>query len=405
MKKNPILKRLETELDAARKAGTYKRLRPLESPIGAQAKMQNIGQVLVMSSNDYLGFSNHPQIVAAAKKALDMYGASTASVRFICGTLAVHDELEHLLAQLHGTEAAMTYSSCWAANTGLTPAITVPGDVVISDALNHASIIDGCRMVAKGVVREVYQHADMNDLERLLKQHQDAPGRVVITDGVFSMEGDLAPLDKIAELCQRYSALLVLDDSHGLGVVGRTGKGVAELYNVMDQIDVYTGTLGKALGAGTGGFVAGPRAVTEMLVQRSRPHLFSNALPASVAGAGVASLELLRAHPEKPQSLMKKAAHLREAFRKRGIESLEGQSAIVPVILGETARAIAVAERMLARHIFVTGFGFPVVPEGHARLRFQVSDAHSYEQLDQAADALSECLQEAKEGAAVAAAR
>lgn len=304
----------------------------------------------------------------------------------------MHQKLEQELATFHGTEAALTYSSCWAANTGLFSAITGPGDVILSDELNHASLIDGIRMTGKGVIRTVYKHSDMDDLEEKLRNHEDARSRMIVTDGVFSMEGDIAQLDKIVALAKTYDALVVLDDSHGLGVMGKTGLGTAEHFGVMDQVDIFTGTLGKALAAGTGGFVAGPKVITETLIQKSRPHLFSNALPASVAAAGRKSLQLLKQDPKRVTALQLKAAAFRARLRELNLNPLSGDSAVVPVIVGETATAIRLASELLERGIFVTGFGFPVVPEGEARLRFQVSAAHTDAQLEEAATLLKELL-------------
>ncbi|WP_169569618.1 glycine C-acetyltransferase [Sneathiella limimaris] len=390
---NQLLDRLSDNLKAAETSGTYKHLKSIEGPIGAQIKLEGKEGVSLLSSNDYLGLANHPEVVEAARGALLDYGASTASVRFICGTQDIHQRLEAALADLHGTEAALTYSSCWAANTGLFAAICGEGDVILSDELNHASLIDGIRATGKGVVRKVYSHSDMADLERLLKEYSGSPSRIIVTDGVFSMEGDIAPLDQVVKLAEEYDALIVLDDSHGLGVLGATGLGVAEHFGVLDQIDIFTGTLGKALGAGTGGFVAGPKAVTETLIQKSRPHLFSNALPPSVAAAGLKSIELLKSHPEWVAALQEKAGWFRNYLRELGLSPLEGDSAIVPVILGETSTAIRIAGELLKEGIFVTGFGFPVVPEGEARLRFQVSRAHSKEQLEEVAITLKKCLE------------
>ncbi|WP_373086525.1 glycine C-acetyltransferase [Sneathiella sp.] len=389
---NTLIARLNDDLEAAEKNGTYKKLKIIESPISDKIWLEGKGEVTLLSSNDYLGFANHPEIISTARDALLSYGASTASVRFICGTQSVHQTLEVDLARFHGTEAALTYSSCWSANTGLFAAITTADDVILSDALNHASLIDGIRMTAKGVVRDVYKHADMADLEAKLQAHENAPSRLIVTDGVFSMEGDIAPLDQIVALARKYDALIVLDDSHGLGVMGKTGHGTAEHFGVMDGIDIFTGTLGKALGAGTGGFVAGPRAVTETLIQKSRPHLFSNALPASVAAAGSKALELLERHPALVSDLQEKAAKFRARLKDLGLNPLEGDSAVVPVIVGETATAIRLAGELLDKGIFVTGFGFPVVPEGEARLRFQISAAHTEDELEAAATTLKDCL-------------
>ncbi|MBE7637816.1 glycine C-acetyltransferase [Sneathiella sp. P13V-1] len=387
-----LLERLAGQLQKAEENGTYKHLRSLESAIGARVELEGQGQVTLFCSNDYLGFANDPIVVSAAKQALDHFGASTASVRFICGTQTVHEKLEKDLASLHGTEAALTYSSCWAANTGLFSAICGEGDVILSDELNHASLIDGIRVAGKGVQKQVYKHSDMADLEEKLEAAILAPARIIVTDGVFSMEGDIAPLDQIVELADKYDALIVLDDSHGLGVMGQHGLGVAEHYGVLDQIDIFTGTLGKALGAGTGGFVACPSSVRETLIQKSRPHLFSNALPPSVAAAGSTSIQLLQDDPQRVAVLQKKANWFRSYLQDLGLKPLVGESAIVPVILGQTATAIEVASKMLEKGIFVTGFGFPVVPEGEARVRFQVSYLHNEEDLKQAADTLASII-------------
>ncbi len=390
--RNAFIDRLAAELDEAEKAGTYKHLKVIESAISDRVRLAGRGEVTLLSSNDYLGFASHREIVAAARDALLHFGASTASVRFISGTQSVHETLETDLARFHGTEAALSYSSCWAANTGLFAAITRPGDVILSDALNHASLIDGIRATAKGVVRDVYRHADMEELEAKLKQHAQAPARLIVTDGVFSMEGDIAPLDTIVALAHKYDALIVLDDSHGLGVMGRTGRGTAEHFGVMESIDIFTGTLGKALGAGTGGFVAGPKAVTETLIQKSRPHLFSNALPPSVAAAGSRAIELLNAAPERVRAVQEKAAAFRGLLQSKGLKPLDGESAVVPVIVGATSTAIRLAEALLEEGIFVTGFGYPVVPEGEARIRFQISYSHTDAELEKAASTLARLL-------------
>jgi glycine C-acetyltransferase len=374
--------RLAEALDQARRNGTYKTLRHLEGAVGPHVGVEGAGEVLLMASNDYLALSAHPEVIAGGKAALERFGASTGSVRFICGTLTIHRALEQALARFLGTPAALTYSSCWAANTGLIPAITRPGDVILSDALNHASIIDGCRLAHRDVVRETYRHADMEDLAAKLAAHRGAPARFIVSDGVFSMEGDVAPLDRIVALARAHDATVILDDSHGMGVLGATGRGTPEHFGLHGGIDILTGTLGKAVGGGTGGFVAASPAVTETLVQVSRPHLFSNALPASVAGASLAALTVLEREPERVARLRANAARFRAALAAAGIAPLPGESAIVPVIVGDTARAIRIADCLFTQGLFVTGFGFPVVPEGHARLRFQISAGHTAQDLD-----------------------
>ncbi|HEY6578344.1 MAG TPA: glycine C-acetyltransferase [Rhizomicrobium sp.] len=386
---NAIIERLERDLAKAREVGNYKTLHELETATRAHVKVGGIGEVLLMCSNDYQGFAAHPAVVAAARAALDRYGVGPASVRFICGTLAIHEELERKLAEFLHAESAITYSSCWAANTGLFPVLAGPGDVVISDALNHASIIDGCRAITKDAVRDVYRHADMKDLGRVLEKHASRPGKVIVTDGVFSMEGDLAPLREIVKLARAHDALVVVDDSHGVGVVGPSARGTVEHYNLLDEVDIHTGTLGKALGGGAGGYVAGPRVVIDSLIQRSRPHLFSNAVPPSVAAAALESLRILEKEPQRAKQLRAKAELFRQALKSKGITPLEGEGAIVPVVVGESVKSKAISQDLLAGGLLATSFSFPVVPEGAARIRFQVSQSHSEADLNQAADLIA----------------
>jgi glycine C-acetyltransferase len=386
---NAVLERLERDLAKAREVGNYKTLHDLETATGAHVKVADIGEVLLMCSNDYQGFAAHPEVVAAARAALDRFGVGPASVRFICGTLTIHEELERELAKFLHTESAITYSSCWSANTGLFPVLAGPGDVVISDALNHASIIDGCRAISKESVRDIYRHADMADLARVLEKHADKPGKIIVTDGVFSMEGDLAPLPEIVKLAKKHNALVVVDDSHGVGVVGPTARGTVEHFGLLDEIDIHTGTLGKALGGGAGGYVAGPRVVIDSLIQRSRPHLFSNAVPPSVAAAGLQSLRILEREPHRATKLREKAELFRRALKSRDITPLEGQGAIVPVVVGDSAKSKAISQDLLSGGLLATSFSFPVVPEGAARIRFQVSQSHSESDLDWAAELIS----------------
>ena len=386
---------LNAELEQVKQDGLFKAERIITTAQQPQIAVTTGEQVVNFCANNYLGLANHPDLIAAAKNGLDEHGFGMASVRFICGTQDIHKQLETTISDFLGTQETILYPSCFDANGGLFETILDAEDAIISDSLNHASIIDGVRLCKAKRYR--YTNSDMNDLEKQLSQ-ANADGarfKIIVTDGVFSMEGDIAPLDKVTALARKYDALVVLDDSHGLGVLGATGLGVAEHFGVLDQIDIFTGTLGKALGAGTGGFVAGPKAVTETLIQKSRPHLFSNALPPSVAASGCKSIELLKAHPEWVQETQAKAKWFRAHLRELGLNPLAGDSAIVPVILGETATAIKIANDLLAQGIFVTGFGFPVVPEGEARLRFQISYAHSQAQLKEAASVLKKCLQSA----------
>jgi glycine C-acetyltransferase len=375
---------LQAELDALRAAGTYKRLNHLASPQGARVTMEGRGEVIVLSSNNYLGLANEPAVVEAGIDALRRYGAGTASVRFICGTFTVHRELEAALARFVGTEAALTYVSAWNANEALTPSLMREGDVVISDALNHASIIDSIRL-AKGATRcttAVYRHADLDHLRELLRAHRSAPRKLIWTDGVFSMEGAIAKLPEILQIARDEGATVVMDDSHASGVLGATGRGTAEHFGVLGEVDIITSTLGKALGGAAGGFIAGSAALCDILTQRSRPQLFSNALPPTVAASSLAAVELTLAHPERVRRLQENARYFRAAIEEAGFAPLPGETPIVPIIVGDTALAIRMSDLLLDRGVFVTGFGFPVVPKGEARLRCQISAAHTRDDLD-----------------------
>jgi len=375
---------LRTELEQFKRDGVYKRLNYLESPQGARVRMEGRGDVVILSSNNYLGLANEPQVVAAGKQALDRFGAGTASVRFICGTFTIHRDLEAALAGLVGCAAALTYVSCWNANEGFCPTLLDEQDIVISDQLNHASIIDSIRL-AKAITKcqsAVYRHSDMADLEEKLRAARDRRLRLIVTDGVFSMEGDIARLPDIAALSRQYDAIVAVDDSHGTGVLGQTGRGVAEHYGMVGQVDIITSTLGKALGGAAGGFVAGPAELPDYLTQRSRPQLFSNALPPTVAASALAAVRHLEGHPDLMQRLRENARYFRDQLLGLGFKPLPGETPIIPVILGETAKAIQMSELLLAEGVFVTGFGYPVVPQGHARVRCQVSAAHTRDDLD-----------------------
>ena len=374
---------LQRELDALKAAGTYKHLRHLTTPMAPEVHMEEAGDVIVLSSNNYLGLSDQAEVIEAGIEGLRKYGAGTASVRFICGTFDIHRTLEERIAWFLGTEASLTYVSCWNANTGLFPTICGEGSAIISDELNHASIIDGVRLASKAK-RAVYKHGDMADLEAKLKDAQGCSPILVVTDGVFSMEGSLAKLPEIVALCKKYGAVSVVDDSHGTGVMGKTGRGTIEHYGLTGQVDIITGTLGKALGGAAGGFVAGSAALIDMLIQRSRPQLFSNALPATVACSALAAIDYLDAHPELVDRLRANVAYFRNGLVGLGFKPLDGPSAIVPIIVGETATAIAMSDKLLARGVFVTGFGFPVVPEGTARIRTQLSAALTKDEMDRA---------------------
>lgn len=382
--------RLDADLTAAieklKADRVYKRLNYLASPQAARVQMEGRGEVVILSSNNYLGLSNDPAVVAAGIDGLERYGAGTASVRFICGTFAVHRELEQAIADLVGTEASMSYVSAWNANEGLTATIIEQNDFVVSDALNHASIIDSIRL-AKAITKcttAVYQHSDLDDLKSKLESARSARRRLIWTDGVFSMEGSVAKLPDILQIAKDYDAIVAVDDSHGTGVLGATGRGTAEHFGVLGEVDIITSTLGKALGGAAGGFVAGSAPLCDMLTQRSRPQLFSNALPPTVASSALAAIRQLEHRPELVGKLRDNTRYFRAAIAEAGFKPLPGETPIVPIIVGETATAIKMSDMLLDEGVFVTGFGFPVVPQGQARVRCQLSAAHSRDDLDQA---------------------
>jgi glycine C-acetyltransferase len=378
--------RLVDELEQFRRDGVYKRLNYLDSPQASRVRMEGRGDVIILSSNNYLGLSALPEVVDAGKDALDRFGAGTASVRFICGTFTIHRELEHALARFVGTDASLSYVSCWNANEGLCATMLGPDDAVISDELNHASIIDAIRL-AKSMSKcraAVYAHSNMDDLRAKLDAAKDARTRLIFTDGIFSMEGDVAKLADILELARMYDAIVAVDDSHATGVLGATGRGTAEHAGVLGEVDIVTSTLGKALGGAAGGFTASSEALCDYLTQRSRPQLFSNALPCTVAGSALAAVEYLEAHPERVTTLHDNARYFREQLTALGFHPLEGDTPIIPVILGETAKAIEMSNLLLDEGVFVTGFGYPVVPKGQARVRCQISAGHSRDDLDEA---------------------
>jgi glycine C-acetyltransferase len=391
-------RRLEAELEQFIRDSVYKRLNYLDSPQAARVRMEGRGDVIILSSNNYLGLSNQPEVIAAGKAALDRWGAGTASVRFICGTFTVHRALEAACARLVGTGASLSFVSAWNANEAVPATLLGESDIVISDQLNHASIIDAARL-AKAITKcqtAVYRHADLADLEDKLTAARDCRTRLVITDGVFSMEGSIAPLPDLIELCRRHDAVLMVDDSHATGVLGEHGRGTAEHFGLVGEVDIITSTLGKALGGAAGGFVAGSAAVCDYLTQRARPQLFSNALPPTVAASALASVEYLEAHPERVRTLRANAAYFRERLIELGFRPLPGETPIIPVILGETAAAIRMSDMLLSEGVFVTGFGFPVVPQGQARVRCQVSAAHTRDDLDEALAAFRKVGRELK---------
>ena len=377
---------LNAALEQLKTDGVYKRLNYLDSPQAPRVRMEGRGDVLILSSNNYLGLCAEPELVAAGHEALDRFGAGTASVRFICGTFTIHRELESAIARLIGTEASLSYVSAWNANEGFTATIVEQGDFVFSDALNHASIIDSLRL-AKSITKcttGVYAHSDMADLEAKLATAKEAKRRIIWTDGVFSMEGSIAKLPDILEIARKHDAIVVMDDSHATGVLGENGRGTAEHFGVIGEVDVITSTLGKALGGAAGGFVAGPASLCDMLTQRSRPQLFSNALPPTVAASSLAAIEFLEAHPDRVQTLRDNANYFRGQITEAGFKPLPGETPIVPIIVGETATAIKMSDMLLEEGVFVTGFGFPVVPHGQARVRCQLSAAHTRDDIDEA---------------------
>ena len=381
--------RLRADLEGFRRDGVYKRLNWLDSPQAARVRMEGRGDVIILSSNNYLGLCEEPEVVAGGRNALERFGAGTGSVRFICGTFTIHRELEQACAELVGCEASLSFVSCWNANEALPATLLTEDDLVLSDQLNHASIIDGIRL-AKAITRcqtGVFRHGDLDDLREKLRAAADLKVKMVVTDGVFSMEGAIARLPDLAQLCREEGAVLVVDDSHGTGVLGKTGRGTAEHHGMVGEVDIITSTLGKALGGAAGGFVAGSEAVCDMLTQRARPQLFSNALPPTVAGSALAAIRFLQHHPERVQQLRDNTTYFRGRLQEAGFRPLPGETPIIPVILGETAAAIRMSEMLLDEGVFATGFGYPVVPQGQARVRCQISAAHSRADLDQALEA------------------
>jgi glycine C-acetyltransferase len=371
-----------------RDAGQYKLLRTVSGPMGPVVRLDG-REVIALCSNDYLGLAAHPDVIAAGIDGLRSHGAGTASVRFITGTLDVHGRLERALADLVGKPTALSFVSCWTANEALFPTVTAPGDTVISDALNHASIIDAVR-ASRGIETVVYRHADLADAERALVAAAGPGIRWVVTDGVFSMEGDVAPLPDLVELCHRHDALLVVDDSHGIGVLGSTGRGAAEHFGLLGMVDVITGTLGKSLGGAAGGFVAGSDELVELLIQRARPSLFSNALPATVACSAAAAIEVMLREPDRVERLRRNTGRLRDGLRRLGYACEDSPSAIIPLVLGDANEVDRCSRRLLDLGVFVVGFSFPVVPVGTARLRVQVSAGLTDEHLDAALDAFAQ---------------
>jgi glycine C-acetyltransferase len=382
---------LERTIGEIRAAGLYKEERTITSPQGARITVRG-RQVLNLCANNYLGLASHPEVVQAARAALDRWGYGLSSVRFICGTQAIHKDLESAITEFLGTEDTLLYSSCFDANGGLFETLLGAEDAVLSDELNHASIIDGIRLCKAQRFR--FKHADLADLEAQLKAAAGARVRLIATDGVFSMDGDIANLEPICRLAETYEALVMVDDSHAVGFLGPRGRGTHEYRNVMDRVDIITGTMGKALGGASGGYTSGRKEIIEMLRQRSRPYLFSNTLAPMIAAASIKALEILSRSTELRDRLMDATRHFRAGMTARGFNIRPGEHPIVPIMLGDAKLAQAVAARLLEKGVYVIGFFYPVVPQGAARIRVQVSAAHTKQDLDFAMQAFDEVKRE-----------
>ncbi len=376
---------LQAELKAIEEAGLYKHERIIVTPQRAEIKVESGQQVLNLCANNYLGLSDHPELIKAAKKALDERGYGMSSVRFICGTQDYHKELEKTISEFFHTDDTILYASCFDANGGLFEPLFTVDDAIISDSLNHASIIDGVRLCKAKRYR--YVNADMTDLEEKLKEAQEQRFRVIITDGVFSMDGNVAPMDKIMELAKKYEALVMVDESHSAGVVGKTGRGVTELYGIMGKVDAITGTLGKAFGGAIGGFTTGRQEIIDMLRQRSRPYLFSNSIPPLVAASGVRAFQILQESNYLQDRLHENVDYFISKMKEAGFDIKPTESAICAVMLYDARLSQDFANALLEEGIYVTGFFYPVVPKGEARIRVQLSSGHEREHLDKAIEA------------------
>jgi glycine C-acetyltransferase len=382
-----VRQEIRDEVDKIRSDGLFKAERIIVSPQGPSIRVGDGTQVINLCANNYLGLADDPRIVVAAKQALDHWGYGLASVRFICGTQDVHKQLEQRISSFLGTEDTILYSSCFDANGGLFETLLGEQDAVISDELNHASIIDGIRLSKARRLR--YRNRDMADLEAQLKACADARRRLIATDGVFSMDGHVAPLDEICGLAERHEAMVMVDDSHAVGFVGARGRGTPELHSVTDRVDLVTGTLGKALGGASGGYTSGRKEIIDLLRQRSRPYLFSNSVAPAVAGASLKVLDLLESGDDLRARLRENTAWFRGQMTELGFDILPGDHPIVPVMIGDAARATRMADLLLAKGIYVIGFSYPVVPKGEARIRVQLSAAHTPEMVDRAVEAFT----------------
>jgi len=383
---------LQTELTNIEQAGLYKNERVIISPQGAKIRVADGKEVLNFCANNYLGLSNNPSLIDAAKKGLDTHGYGVSSVRFICGTQDVHKQLETSIARFFGTEDTILYAACFDANGGVFEPLLTEEDAIISDALNHASIIDGVRLCKAQRYR--YANADMTDLENQLKTSQAQRFRLIVTDGVFSMDGNVTPLDKIYELAAKYNAMIMVDESHSAGVVGKTGRGVTELFNLRGQLEIITGTLGKAFGGAIGGFTTGKKEIIELLRQRSRPYLFSNSIPPMVAAAGIRVFEMMDETNELQDKLHENTLYFVESMKAAGFDIKPTESAICAVMLYDAKLSQDIAARLLKEGIYVTGFYYPVVPKGQARIRVQISAAHEREHLDKCITAFTKVARE-----------
>ena len=385
-----IKEHLQNELDQIKDEGLYKEERIIVSPQDAVIKISNGDEVINFCANNYLGLSSHPAVIQAAKDTLDSHGFGMSSVRFICGTQDIHKKLEKKIADFYGTEDTILYAAAFDANGGVFEPLLTAEDAIISDALNHASIIDGVRLCKAKRYR--YANSDMTDLEKQLKQAVDEKARfkIIVTDGVFSMDGLVAPLDKICDLAEKYDALIMIDECHATGFIGKTGRGTLEEKNVMSRIDIITGTLGKALGGAMGGYTTGKKEIIEILRQRSRPYLFSNSLAPAIVGASIKVFELLENDTALRDKLQENTEYFKAGMKKAGFDIIDGESAIVPVMLYDAKLAQEMAKRLLEKGIYVIGFFYPVVPKGKARIRVQLSAAHEIEHLNRAIDAFIE---------------
>ena len=375
---------LQGRMQELREQGLYKQEHVIDTPQADMVEVEDAGRVLNLCANNYLGLASHPDIVAAAHAALDRWGFGMASVRFICGTQRIHRDLEQRLSEFLGTEDTILYSSCFDANGGLFETLLGPEDAVISDELNHASIIDGIRLCKAQRLR--YRNSDMDELEARLQEASGAHYRLIATDGVFSMDGYVAKLGDICDLADRYDALVMVDDSHAVGFVGEGGRGTHELHDVMGRVDIITGTLGKAMGGASGGYTSAHREIVELLRQRSRPYLFSNSIAPPVAGATMTALDLIERSGDLRESLRRNTAHFRSRMTELGFAILPGDHPIVPVMIGDAALAGRMADALIRRGVYAVAFSYPVVPQGKARIRTQMSAAHTIEELDFAVD-------------------